>query len=281
MRYLKKVVVVLLSFILFIDLLSIGLSFFVRNRLLNEKVYFDVLKKNGVYKLVGEEASKELKKIIEDKKIRGFKAEEYIDEAFVEANVNRIVYGIIDYLTKTEDEIPRISLSLDKELINKADDYYKQEGKTLSDKEIKVLEKLGSELNSVVEEKINLDVFSKLEKNQAFLWARDVISNLYRNLNFYIFILLAGLSILFFMTNYNGFKILSLELFITGMLLAVPFYTLYYTRYFSLINIDVVLIKNALYDLLNSFSLYIANIGLVFVIISMPIFYIYNIYKTR
>ncbi|SHE81500.1 hypothetical protein [Caloramator proteoclasticus] len=281
MRYLKKVVVVLLSFILFIDLLSIVFSFFVRNRLLNEKVYFDVLKKNGVYKLVGEEASKELKNFIEEKKIRGFKAEEYVDEAFVEANVNRLIYGFIDYLTKTEGEIPRISLSLDKELINKTDDYYKKEGKTLSDKEIKVLEKLGSELNSVVEEKINLDVFSKLEKNGVFLWARDIISNLYRNLNFYIFILLAGLSILFFMTNYNGFKILSLELFITGMLLAVPFYTLYYTRYFSLINIDEVLIKNALYELLNSFSLYIANIGLVFLIISIPIYYVYRIYKTR
>ncbi|MBZ4663257.1 MAG: hypothetical protein JG776_959 [Caloramator sp.] len=281
MRYLKKVVVVLLTLVIFFDMLAIVFSFFTKNRLLNEKVYFEVLKRNGVYKLISKEASEELKKFIEEKKIKGFMVEEYIDESFVEANVNRLIYGFIDYFTKTEGEIPRISLSLDKELINKVDDYYIKQGKTLSDKEIKVLEKLGTEINSVVEDKINVKFAEEIERNEALVLARDVINNLYKNLNFYIFILLAGLSTLFFMTNYRGFKILSLELFVSGMFLAIPFYTLYYTRYFSLLKIDEAVIKDILYELLNSFSLYIANAGLVFVIISIPIYYIYRMYKTR
>lgn len=281
MRYLKKVVVVLLTVVILLDLLAIVFSLFVRNRFLNEKVYFEVLKNNGLYSFVKSEASKELREFVEEKNIKGLKLEEYIDESFVETNINRLIYGFIDYLTKTEDAPPRISLSLDKELINKADDYYKEQEKTLSDVEIKALEKLGSELNSVVEEKINFTLFQQLEKNEAFIWGRDIVSNLYRNLNLYIFILLAGLSILFFMTNYQGFKILAAQLFVVGIILAVLFYTLYYAKYFSLIKVDEAIIRNSLIDLLNNFSLFFANSGLFILVLSIPVYGVYRFYKNR
>ncbi|CDF57733.1 hypothetical protein [Thermobrachium celere] len=275
MRILKKLTVILISLVIFLDLFAIGFSVFVKRRVLNAEYYLGVFKSNNLYIHIKDLILKDLKAVALENNLSSDILNGLVDEKMIEDNIKRLTYGTVDYFLKVEDTLPKPNLSLAQVVKRDVEDYFVKRGFKINSLLKNEIEGIGDEINTLVENHIMFLNLGGLENNKYLIFARDVLNNVYRNINIYIMVMLISLSVLFLTSKQDALNVLSAVFEVAGITLSVPLYTLYFMKYIQNISIGDEIYKKVVVDLLNGSILYLANLG-VFLIVLGFLFYLFS-----
>lgn len=212
MGKIKKAISLFLYLIIVINIFIISISFLTKIAILNPYYYFSNFKQKQVYSNVKENILNDLGDIAKQNKIEKELFLKYIDDRFVEANINRMVYASIDYFIKVENSMPLPNLSLKVVVKRDLQDYYTSKGISITEDIDKKLEAISNDVNDIVEKDLMIVKLKELEKFQTI---RDFLNYFYRNQRMYIYIFIIFEFMLFLLVKLKRF--LKLNIVILGV----------------------------------------------------------------
>lgn len=276
MKVLKKIVIFLLALVIGFDIFVIATSLLTKTKILNAKYYEQKFKQNGLYAHLSKLINTNLEGIALENNINKSIFKGLVDEKFVEDNINRITIQTIDFFLKTEKNLPKVNLSLDREIIKISEDYLNK-NKIPMTREIKEeMDSMATHVNQVVENYILPVNLEGIQNKDYVQQTRNVLNNLYNNIKKYIIIFLVATGLLLVINKFTAIKTLATILEIVGITLATPFYTIYFMKILNGIAIGDEVLKSTLVSVVNGYMLYLANFGLLAMVIGFVLYVLYS-----
>lgn len=279
MKVFKRIVVFLLSIIIALDIFVIAASTLTKTRLLSTKYYKQKFQQNNLYGHLSKLINTNLEAIAFENNLDKGVFKGLVDDKFVENNINRMLIQTVDFFLRTESTLPKANLSLDREIIKVSEDYLDKNNKSITNELSKEIDSMATHVNEVVENYIMPFNLEGIQNKDYIQNSRDVLNNLYRNLNKFIVILLVATGLLIVINKFNAFKILTIILEIVGITLAAPLYTMYFMKILNGIAIGDEVLKATLISVVNGYILYLANFGLIAFILGFVIYRLYIQFK--